>query len=125
MAEWRTRVELAAFFRIVHANRWDDHIFTHLSARVPGELNHMLLAPLGMLFSEVTASSFIKTDLMSNKIDDDTPVNLGAVIIHGGVYEARPKISHAVHLHTRDNAVVSAQKKGLLPISQAAMLVHG
>jgi hypothetical protein len=34
--EWKARVDLAACYRIVAMYGWDDLVFTHISARVPG-----------------------------------------------------------------------------------------
>ena len=65
--EWEQRVALAAAYRMVAYFRWDDLIFTHLSARVPGPDHHFLINPYGMTFDEITASSLVKVDLDVNK----------------------------------------------------------
>jgi ribulose-5-phosphate 4-epimerase/fuculose-1-phosphate aldolase len=124
--EWKIRVELAALYRWVHRRGWDDHIYTHLSARVPAPVDHFLLNPLGSLFDEITASSLIKVDLQGNKLTEtDQPVNWGGVTIHGALYERIPEAACVIHLHTTAAVAVSAQEHGLLPLSQFAMMLLG
>src|SRR5947199_3190035 len=121
-AEWRARVDLAAAYRLVALYGWDDLIFTHISARVPGTAHHFLLNPYGMMFEEVTASSLVKVDLAGNKVTDSPYfVNPAGFTIHSAVHEARADALCVMHLHTRHGIAVSAQEKGLLPLSQQAM----
>ncbi|HYW69443.1 MAG TPA: class II aldolase/adducin family protein [Pyrinomonadaceae bacterium] len=121
-AEWQTRVDLAAAYRLVALYGWDDLIFTHISARVPGPEHHFLLNPYGMMFDEVTASSLVKIDLQGNKVMDSPYfINPAGFTIHSAVHEAREDALCVMHLHTRNGIAVSAQKDGLLPLSQQAM----
>src|SRR6266436_1872223 len=122
--EWQVRVNLAAAYRLVAHYGWDDLIFTHISARVPGPEHHFLLNPYGMMFDEVTASSLVKVDLEGNKVTDSPYfVNPAGFTIHSAVHAARADALCVMHLHTDYGIAVSAQKDGLLPISQQAMLV--
>src|SRR6266481_9897160 len=122
--EWQTRVDLAAAYRLVALYGWDDLIFTHISARVPGADHHFLLNPYGMMFDEVTASSLVKVDLAGNKVTDSPYfVNPAGFTIHRAVHAARADALCVMHLHTDYGIAVSAQKDGLLPLSQQAMLV--
>src|SRR5437588_8863737 len=120
--EWQARVDLAAAYRLVALYGWDDLIFTHISARVPGPEHHFLLNPYGMMFDEVTASSFVKIDLEGNK-GTESPhfINPAGFTIHGAVHAAREDALCVMHLHTDYGIAVSAQKNGLLPLSQQAM----
>src|SRR5499427_361223 len=121
-AEWQARVDLAAAYRLVALYGWDDLIFTHISARVPGADHHFLLNPYGMMFDEVTASSLVKIDLAGNKVMDSPYfINPAGFTIHSAVHEAREDALCVMHLHTRNGIAVSAQKDGLLPLSQQAM----
>ena len=121
--EWHTRVDLAAAYRLVALYGWDDLIFTHISARVPGESHHFLLNPYGMMFEEVTASSLVKIDLAGNKVMESPHfINPAGFTIHSAVHAAREDALCVMHLHTECGIAVSAQKDGLLPISQQAML---
>ena len=121
-AEWQTRVDLAAAYRLVALYGWDDLIFTHISARVPGDDHHFLLNPYGMMFEEVTASSLVKIDLQGNKVmDSPHSINPAGFTIHSAVHAAREDALCVMHLHTSNGIAVSAQKSGLLPISQQAM----
>ncbi len=120
--EWQVRVDLAAAYRLVAHYGWDDLIFTHISARVPGGAHHFLLNPYGMMFDEVTASSLVKVDLDGNKVMDSAyQVNPAGFVIHSAVHAARADALCVMHLHTDYGIAVSAQKKGLLPISQQSM----
>jgi ribulose-5-phosphate 4-epimerase/fuculose-1-phosphate aldolase len=120
--EWQARVDLAAAYRLVALHGWDDLIFTHISARVPGSDHHFLLNPYGMMFEEVTASSLVKIDLQGNKVMESPHfINPAGFTIHSAVHEAREDAQCVMHLHTRNGIAVSAQKDGLLPLSQQAM----
>src|SRR5712671_5254450 len=120
--EWQARVDLAAAYRLVALYGWDDLIFTHISARVPGADHHFLLNPYGVMFEEVTASSLVKIDLHGNKVMESPYfVNPAGFTIHSAVHEARADALCVMHLHTRHGIAVSAQENGLLPLSQQAM----
>lgn len=124
-AEWRTRVELAALYRLVALHGWDDMIFTHISARVPGPEHHFLINPYGFYFDEITASSLVKVDL-EGAIVQETPyfINPAGFTIHSAVHAAREDARFVIHLHTVAGVGVAAQAEGLLPISQNACLLH-
>ena len=121
-SEWQQRVDLAALYRLVAHHGWDDLLFTHLSARVPGTDGEFLLNPVGLMFDEITASSLVKVDANGNKVMD-TPydINPAGFTIHSAVHMARPDAHCVMHLHTTDGVAVSAQECGLLPITQHAM----
>ncbi len=120
--EWQVRTDLAACYRIIAMYGWDDLVFTHISARVPGGQDHFLINPYGMLFEEITASSLVKVDLDGNKVlESEHPVNPAGFVIHSAVHEARADAGCVLHTHTKAGIAVSAQKDGLLPISQTAM----
>ena len=124
--EWQARVDLAATYRLVAMQGWDDMIFTHISARVPGPEHHFLINPYGLLFEEITASSLIKIDLNGNKLQDsDYPVNHAGFVIHSALHGHRPDVGCVIHLHTTDGVAVAAQADGLLPLDQHAMMVLG
>ena len=120
--EWQARVDLAAAYRLVAHYGWDDLIFTHLSARVPGPEHHFLINPYGMMFEEITASSLVKINL-SGEIVSPSPffVNPAGFTIHSAVHAAREDAICVIHLHTDHGVAVSAQKNGLLPISQQSL----
>ena len=123
-AEWEQRVNLAACYRLVALYHWDDLIFTHISARVPGPEHHFLLNPYGMLFDEITASSLIKVDLAGEKVMHSTyDINPAGFTIHSAIHAAREDAQCVLHLHSFNGIAVSAQKKGVLPISQQSTFV--
>ncbi|MCG8611459.1 MAG: class II aldolase/adducin family protein [Pseudomonadales bacterium] len=121
--EWQTRVNLAACYRLIAKHGWDDLIFTHISARVPGPEEHFLINAYGMLFEEITASSLVKVDLHGNIVQDTGyPVNPAGFTIHSAIHEARADAGCVLHTHTRAGIAVSTQEDGLLPLSQISML---
>ena len=123
--EWQVRVDLAAMYRLVALHGWDDMIFTHISHRVPGPEHHFLINPYGMFFEEITASSLVKVDLDGNIVEESPYfINPAGFTIHSAVHAAREDAHVVMHLHTDDGVAVSAQKEGLLPLSQTSMLVR-
>lgn len=120
--EWAIRVDLAACYRMVAHYGWDDLIFTHISARVPGPEAHFLINPYGMLFEEVTASSLVKVDLDGNKVlDSDFDINPAGFNIHSAVHAAREDAHCVLHLHTNEGVAVSILEDGLEAFSQASL----
>ena len=118
--EWTMRVDLAACYRLFVKYGWTDMIFTHLSARVPGEENLYLINPYGLLFEEITASSLIKVDFDGKVVAGDYPYNDAGHAIHTAVLKSRPDINVVMHSHTRAGMAVSPRKCGLLPLTQQA-----
>tara|TARA_R110002167_G_scaffold15784_11_gene62737 strand:- start:5924 stop:6691 length:768 start_codon:yes stop_codon:yes gene_type:complete len=120
--EWQLRVDLAACYRAVAMYGWDDLVFTHISARVPGPEHHFLINPYGMMFEEVTASNLVKVDLQGNKVmPSDYDINPAGFVIHSAVHEAREDAHCVLHLHTAAGIAISATKQGLLPLSQQSL----
>ena len=124
--EWALRCDLAACYRLIAAYGWSDLVFTHVSARIPGPEHHFLINPYGLMFDEITASSLVKVDQHCNKlIDSPFPVNPAGFVIHSSIHEAREDAGCVLHTHSRAGVAVSAQKCGLLPISQQSIFVLG
>jgi ribulose-5-phosphate 4-epimerase/fuculose-1-phosphate aldolase len=123
--EWAIRVDLAAAYRMVAYYGWDDLIFTHLSARIPGPEHHFLLNPYQLMFEEVTASSLVKVDVHGNPVEP-TPfiTNPAGFTIHSAIHMAREDAQAVMHLHTPAGQAVAAHSEGLLPLTQTAMLVR-
>ena len=125
-AEWQVRTDLAAAYRLVAERGWDDLIYSHLSARVPGEDGAFLVNPFGFCFDEITASSLVKINHKGEKLlDTPHPVNPSSFVVHYSVYRVRPDVSAVVHLHTPSTIAVATQANGLLPVSQNAMILEG
>jgi len=122
-AEWQTRVDLAAAYRLVAHFRWDDLVFTHITAKIPGT-EHFLINPYGLMFDEITASSLVKIDIAGNILQDTPfPINPAGFVIHSAVHSARHDVQCVMHTHTLNGVAVSAQKNGVLPISQFSIFV--
>ncbi len=123
--EWQVRVDLAACYRAIAMFGWDDLVFTHISARVPGPDEHFLINAYGMFFEEITASSLVKVDLQGEKVlESPQPINPAGFIIHSAVHEARHDVACVLHTHTKAGVAVAAQADGLLPISQVSLFPY-
>ncbi|MDD2058202.1 class II aldolase/adducin family protein [Pseudomonas sp. GD03860] len=121
--EWQTRVDLAACYRLIALHGWDDLVFTHISAKVPGT-EDFLINPYGLMFHEITASSLVKVDLEGTKqMDSPFEINPAGYTIHSAVHEVRHDVNCVLHTHTAAGVAVSAQQAGILPLSQQSMFV--
>jgi ribulose-5-phosphate 4-epimerase/fuculose-1-phosphate aldolase len=123
-AEWRTRVDLAACYRLVDLYGMTDLHLNHISARVPGSQEHFLINPFGMMYEEITASSLIKVDLDGKIVANpnaDYGINLAGYVIHSAIHGARHDVGCVLHTHTNAGMAVSVLKCGLLPLTQTAM----
>src|SRR4051794_7017192 len=124
LEEWQLRKDLAAAYRLFALFGWDDIVFTHLSARLPGPEHHFLINPYGWLFDEMTASSLVKVDLQGRKVmDSPYEINPAGFTIHSAVHAAREDAYCVMHAHSINGIAVSAQKDGVLPISQQSLFV--
>ena len=122
--EWKLRVDLAACYRLVALYGWSDLVFTHISARIPGPEHQFLINPYGLMFDEITASSLVKVDQQCNKlIESPFPVNPAGFVIHSAIHDARLDVGCVLHTHSRAGVAVSAQRCGVLPISQQSTFV--
>lgn len=125
-AERRVRIDLAAAYRLVAMNGWDDLIYTHISASVPGEPGHFLINPFGLTFDEVCASNLVKIDIDGNIVGESAhPVNVTGFALHAAIHAARADAFSVVHLHNTPGIAVAAQRDGLLPASQHALRFYG
>jgi len=124
--EWQLRCDLAAAYRLVAAYGWSDLVFTHISARIPGPEHHFLINPYGLMFDEITASSLVRVDQDCKKLSDSPfPVNPAGFVIHSAIHAVREDAGCVLHTHSRAGVAVSAQKCGVLPISQQSTFVLG
>ena len=122
--EWATRVDLAAAYRAVAMFGWDDLVFTHISARIPGREGEFLINPYGLLFEEITASSLVRVNAAGEKLDTSPfPINPAGFVIHSAVHGARHDAGCVLHTHSLNGIAVSAQKGGVLPLSQQSIFV--
>ena len=122
--EWQTRVDLAACYRLVAEFGWSDLVFTHITARVPGTEDQFLINPYGLMFDEITASSLVKIDLEGNKVEESPfPVNPAGFTIHSAIHAVRHDAQCVLHVHSLNGVAVSAQKNGVLPLSQQSIFI--
>src|SRR4249920_3197003 len=122
--ESQLRIDLAACYRLVALHGWTDLVFTHISARIPGPEHHFLINPYGLMFDEITASSLVRVDQHCNKVvDSPYPINPAGFVIHSCIHIARNDVRCVLHTHSRAGVAVSAQRRGVLPISQQSTFV--
>jgi ribulose-5-phosphate 4-epimerase/fuculose-1-phosphate aldolase len=122
--EWQTRVDLAACYRLMPLFGMSDLIYNHITARIPGSDDHLLINPYGFMYEEITASSLIKIDLAGNVVfnpNRDCGINQAGYVIHSAIHGAREDVQCVIHTHSRAGVAVSALKCGLLPLTQTAM----
>jgi ribulose-5-phosphate 4-epimerase/fuculose-1-phosphate aldolase len=120
--EWKTRVDLAACYRLIAHFGWDDLVLTHNSARVPDRDDQFLINPMGLMFDEITASNLLKIDLDGKPVEpSDYEPNRAGFVIHSAIYMGRPDVQCVIHTHTEADIAVGALEEGLLPLSQWAM----
>ncbi len=124
-AEWQARCDLAACYRLAWHYRFTDLIYTHITARVPGEDGHFLINPYGLSWEEITATSLVKIDVDGNKVGDSPhPVNPAGFTIHSAIHRASHDAAWIMHTHTRAGVAVSTLEEGLLPLNQIALQFH-
>ncbi|HEY8027162.1 MAG TPA: class II aldolase/adducin family protein [Burkholderiaceae bacterium] len=124
--EWQTRVDLAACYRLCAIAGWDDTIYTHISATVPGEPGHFLINPFGLRFNEINASNLVKIDMQGHSVGHSQyKVNVSGFAIHAAVHGARADAQCVMHLHNVHGIAVGMQELGLLPVSQHALRFYG
>ncbi len=125
-SEQAIRRDLAAAYRLVALHGWDDLIFTHISARVPGPEHHFLINPYGFTFDEITASSLVKIDMDGNTVgSSEYIVNPAGFTIHSAIHEVREDAGCVMHVHTPDGTAVSTCRAGLQPLNQTSQLIIG
>jgi ribulose-5-phosphate 4-epimerase/fuculose-1-phosphate aldolase len=120
--EATVRRDLAAAYRLAARRGWDDIVWTHISASVPGEPGVYLINRFGLRFDEVRPGNLVKVDVDGRVVDGSgAPVNPSGFAIHGAVHAARPDAVCVLHLHTRWGQTLAALREGLLPCSQPAL----
>lgn len=124
--EAELREDLAAAYRLIAMFGMTDLVFTHLSARIPGEGHRFLVNPYGLLFEEITASSLVVVDAEGEPRQATSwPVNPAGFVIHSAVHLGRADAACVMHTHTLAGMAVAAQQGGLLPLNQMMMEFDG
>jgi len=124
--EAQLRRELAAVYRLVAHYGMTDLIYTHISARLPGDEPRFLINPYGLLFEEITASSLVVVDLEGRILEPtEYVVNPAGFVIHSAIHAARPDAHSVLHTHTRAGCAVAATAEGLLPVNQFSLEFYG
>lgn len=126
-AEWQTRCDLAAAFRMAHHLGWNDRVTNHITARLPDRPDHFLMNPRGLGWHEVTASSLVKADLDGNILSDLGPYSMGPAgfNFHSAILREKPHINSSLHVHAQAGVIISATKDGLIIVDQTSCHLHG
>lgn len=124
-AEWETRVELAAAFRIAHALGWNDGVTNHITARLPDASDQFIICPQGLGWDEMTASNLIKADV-SGRILSQSELSPGpaGLNFHSAILGALPNVACTMHIHPSAGVVISALKQGLMILDQRGCLLN-
>ncbi len=123
-AESEARINLAACYRLMPMFGMSDLVYNHITARIPGTDDEILINPYGYMYEEVTASSLIKINAKGEVLSNphtDYDINQAGYVIHSAVHGARHDVGCVIHTHSRCGMAVSAMKVGLLPLTQTAM----
>jgi len=125
--EASVRADLAAAYRLIARQGWDDLIYSHVTAAVPGEPGHFLINAFGLAFDEIRPANLLKVDLAGRLVDAGAvgAINRGGYALHAAVHRGRPDAQCVMHLHETSAIAVSAHPQGLLPLSQHALRFHG
>jgi ribulose-5-phosphate 4-epimerase/fuculose-1-phosphate aldolase len=124
-AEWAQRVDLAAAYRLVDLYKMSKVIWNHITARIPGTDDRVLINRFGLRYDEVKASNLLTIDLDGNVIDGTREdLNITGYVIHSAIHRARPDVACVLHSHSRGSRAVAALKCGLLPLSQEALTFY-
>ncbi|RJF94733.1 class II aldolase/adducin family protein [Oleomonas cavernae] len=119
--EQEVRLNLTAVYRLLSHFGMDDLIFTHASARIPGE-DAFLINPFGLMFREITPETLVKIDYEGRILGRDTnPANAAGFVIHSAILKDRPDLDCVIHTHTRAGVALSCLADGLMPINQFAI----
>ncbi len=125
-AEWESRVDLAAAYRLAAHYRLTDLIYTHITASVPDEAGHFLINPYGLRWEEITASNLVKIDVDGNKVASSPfNVNPAGFTIHSAIHRSSHDAEWIMHTHSRAGVAVSTMEDGLLPLNQIALQFYG
>ncbi len=128
--EWKTRLALAACYRIFAMLGWTEMIYNHITLRLPdsvtGGHKQFLINPFGLHYSEVTASNLLKIDLRGNKLDDSPwLVNPAGFTVHGAIHENIPDAHCVMHTHTTAGLAVACSQVGLAQNNFYSAQLHG
>ena len=127
-AEWSARVELAAAYRVFDMLGWTHLIHTHITAGVPGETDHYLINPYGLLWEEITASSLIKVDAGGEIVHQgstDCPINPAGFKIHSALHTSERAAEWVMRSVPEVNAVANLEGGLIRGLSVYSMDVGG
>uniref|UniRef100_A0A8C1Z241 Adducin 3 (gamma) b n=1 Tax=Cyprinus carpio TaxID=7962 RepID=A0A8C1Z241_CYPCA len=125
-AERQGRCKLACLYRLLDLYGNGHFPITYITLRINKEQDHILILPKGLSFSEATAASLVKVNLIGEVVDQGAtalPVDVLGFKPHSAVYSARPDAKCVIHTYTPTTAAVSSMKCGILPISHEALLL--
>lgn len=96
--EWNLRVDLAAVFHLAVINNLHEAIANHFSVVLP-DSEHFLVNPLGLHFSEITASNLIVCDFAGKVVRGKGKPSPSAHHIHAPIHQLVPRARVILHTH--------------------------
>jgi len=99
-ATWQVRVDLAAAFRMAARLGYQESIGGHFSCEVPGARSRFILNPMGLFWSEITASKLLVVDHDGRKLSGEGQLEPTAFHIHAAIHRAHPHARCVIHVHT-------------------------
>ena len=124
MDEREARVELAAAFRLAVMFDFHEGISNHFSMLIPGREDRFLINPLGLHFSEVTASSLAVVDIEGTPISGTAPPT--GIGIHSPIHRLCAQAGVVLHTHQPwSTALAMKDELELVPISQTSVQFVG
>ncbi len=117
----KIKEDLALSYCIIAHLGFDDHTYTHLSARPEGA-DYFYILPFGLRFEEVTADKLLKVSFQGDVLEgEEYQYNRTGYVIHSSIYQYREDVTAIFHTHSTYNVAVSAMREGLMPMSQWAL----
>ncbi len=124
VAEWQTRVDLAACYRLIDYYGWTSQVYNHIAARIP-DTEELLINPFGLRYDEMTPANLVKIDIDGNKLDDSPyPINKAGYVIHSSVHAARPELQCSLHTHTENAEALACLSSGFIPMTQTGAMFY-
>ena len=123
--EYQVRVDLAAMFRLTALFGWDDTVWNHITARVPGSDHNFLMHRFGLLYEEVSASNLIKVDEHGNVLEGPRDVNTAGFVIHSAIHLHHPHNKFVFHAHPPQAIAATVFKDGIPFLVQDSSMLYG
>ncbi|MCP3939132.1 MAG: hypothetical protein GY708_27605 [Actinomycetia bacterium] len=122
----KTRVELAAVFRIAAKLGWHESVANHFSAAVSDDGHQFLMNPRWRHFELIRASELLLLDAHDSTVmDGPNPPDPSAWCIHGTIHAELPSARVLLHVHSDyATALAGLADPTIRPIDQNTARYH-